>query len=147
MDANALLSENLALLVASSGTAASNAVLTSTYVKPDNVRKLLAYFHLVAPTDAETVTFELVKASDSSGTGAAAIKSTTLTAHVTNNDNTVHWINFDGAETDEAKPWIAARITTSSTGGTVVCFGILGGNFRQWPATLYNNAKLVTVTE
>jgi len=147
MHENALMTENLALLDAIRGTAASNNVLTTAYVQPDMIRKLLAVFHLFAPTDAETVTFRLLKASDVAGTGAEAIKATTLVAHATNNDDTVHCINYDQAEVDDAKPFLAASITTSSTGGTACSVQLWGGSYRQWPASQYNSAKLVTITE
>lgn len=152
---NSKLSErlaNLALIVpvtitttASSATSAYVDMLavTQTSTTGATTNKSGGYFHrylatfITGDNGTGSVTFNVLKASDTSGTGSAVVYSAAYAA--TNGDNIIAPFDINGDNVDTSKPYIAIQATIDS--GTCPVAGLLqGGDARYEPAQTYSTA-------
>lgn len=149
---NSLLSERLAVLAVLNPIALSSSSAVSAYVTMagnTNVpsgslfQRLLALVQL-GDNGTGTVTVSAYKASDTSGTGSAAIYTASFAA--TNADNRIIELDLNaalGALTDTSKICVAVSASVDA-GGCPVSAIILGGDGRYEPASGYNTALTAT---
>lgn len=149
---NAAISERVAVLGGVVGTATSTPLYTE-YVdlRIVNFQKLMGIFHTLAVTDAETLICSWVMASDSSGTGVAALlAAATRAAHATANDDITIIIDLNKSKQivameTNSKPFVALKALTSSTTGTTIAMIILGADGKHGPVDDFDSAKVVEI--
>jgi len=141
---NSLLSERLNVLGALSPVAlTAGATLTSSYVglQAANGNLSQRYLGVVSVNSTNTATVQVVKASDTSGTGATAIA--TYSYATTNGEAVLFDIN--GVNVDTSKPYIALRVSAAAA-AVAVSGIILGGDGRYDPASSYNLTSTTSFT-
>lgn len=148
MIGNTKLSERLAVLAAINPTTLTTTATaaTSSYVQltATNGNLPQRYIAIVNTGDNGTgsVTVNLLKASDTSGTGATAVSTTSLSA--TNGDNRQVIIDLAAVTVDTSKPYIAVQATIDS--GTCPVAGLLiGGDVRYLSATSIDASSVSVV--
>lgn len=148
---NSQLGERWAVIASKAGTATSTPLVTN-YVDTAsaNWRRFIGIAVLGIITDAETLDFSFVKASDSSGTGKATLKAATQrAAHATANDNKVIIISLDMKDilADETKTFIGLNCVTSSTGGGIVGLTLLASDGRHGPVSEFDYVNVVEIVQ
>ncbi len=131
---NSVPSERFEVVALGQGTASSTPLDTSVFYKlGDKNRRLVAIF-ILGNMANETIDCILLKASTTTGTGAASLKtSTQLAASATVNDKKIVIINLESSEllADTAKQFVGARITTGAGTGGICSIIILAFDGRQ----------------
>lgn len=141
---NSRLTERLAALLVLSSTALTTSVtgVTSSYINllGTNANYFQRYMAVVqSQNNTGVLTVAIYKASDTSGTGATAIASTTLTGTLAN--GSVFLCDVNGALIDTSNPYIAIHCDTTGTGATVSGV-LLASDGRYDPSYSYNVAAV-----
>jgi|GEM_PF-4055075 len=142
---NSKISERLALLSRITPQTISATSVTSSYVSPATLGKFGRLMAIAQTGENSTgdVTISLVKASDGSGTGAEVVRSANVLA-AADGDHKDVILNFSVDELDADKPYVALRITVSTS--TCVAAGcILAGDARFAPADAHNATSVAQV--
>lgn len=141
-----MFAEQNALLVAVQGTASSTP-LVSSYVSAKNAGEITAVVHF-GDMASETIDVALYQATDTSGTGAKALKAITqIAAHASNNDSkqVIVSARADEMDVDGGFNTVAVRIVTGGATGGTVNGQVWGSDLRYQPASLVDNASVVQI--
>ncbi len=146
---NSLLTERLAVLTTLASIAlTAGQTSTSSYVsmRATNANYFQRFMPLINVTSNGTnnIVVSVLKASDTSGTGATAILINTFT----NTSGAQTFIgDVNGANVDTSKPFIAVSVTMAGGGTTsTACSGcLIASDGRYDPASTYNIAALTNL--
>ena len=139
------ISERLALVSRIAPQSINATSVTSAYVAPSVLGKfgrLIAIAQLGENSTGD-VTVSLVKASDDSGANAEVMSTADALAAAAG-DNKDVMLNFDVAGVDTLKPYVALRITVSSS-TCLVAGSVLAADGRYEPASDHNAASVSQV--
>lgn len=145
---NKTMAERAAALAFKAGTVSSTQLVTTAVnMAGGNFRRLMGVC-ILGDMAAETIDFRLEKCSDSTGTGAVALKSATqLAAHATNNDNKAIIINVDVAELsgETTLTYVRCRAVTGGATGGACGLLLMGSNHRHGPMADFDSADVVEI--
>lgn len=144
---NSKLTERIAVLAAINPQALSTSAtqVTSSYVNimgTTGSGNLFTRFMALAQAGVNgtgVVTVNLVKASDSSGTGVTVVTSAALTG--TNANSAVFPIDYNGAMVDPVNPYIALQIVQAGSASNVSGV-LLASDGRYDPASTFSAATV-----
>jgi len=144
VDPNRQLSDQIYVMLGITGVLNGATPVDSACVDAKAPRKILAVFAL--GDVAAGITCSIIKASDTSGTGAVVIKTATiLAAHATNNDQAQVLINLDQAELDTAKPFLGLRIVADGAETGRYSAVLYGAFARETPLSSLDHAKVLQI--
>lgn len=141
------ISERLAVVSRIAPQSINATSVTCAYVSPSVLGQFGRLIAIAQTGENSTgdVTMSLVKASDGSGTGAEVVSSASVLAAAAG-DNQDVMLNFDVNTVDVAKPYVALRITVSSS--TCLVSGVvLAADGRYEPASEHNADSVSEVVD
>ena len=145
MSVNRQPSDEISLLAASFGAWTNSAPISMTGILPLEHTSILGVFVIVgAMTDAETATILLVKSAAANLSTPTTLKTISLAAHATNNDDTAYFFDWTSEEHDEDLPYIGIIATASADAGNVGAAMLFGTTVRTGGAARHNLAALMT---
>jgi len=143
MNTNRQPSDVVSLLEYKEATAVNASPLKTTGIRPQNHTSVLALVQTVgAFANTETCTILLVKSASSALSTPTTLKTISLVADATTNDDTCYMLDWTSEEHDEDLPYIGVIVTPSSTGGGLFAVSMLGMNVRHGSATRHNSDDL-----
>lgn len=142
---NIKLYEALALMAAISPSAQAVGTLTSGWVPLAEVESILAVINTGVLGASATVDANLQQATSAAGAGAKAITGKAITQLVAATGNNVQAaINLRGDELDVTNGFAFVQLSIIvGTAASMTAGQILGGNPRNYPASLQNPASVV----
>lgn len=144
---NVLASEVGAVLSTIDPQTVNSTPVVGDYIDMSKYEQVLFIF-MLGNMASETIDCRVQEATDSSGTGAQAMKSATqLSAHASNNDNKqiVIQVRNEDLDSDDSYRYVAPRMVTGDTsGGPAACVAI-GFGARSEPAVDNDLSSVVEV--